>query len=146
MYEFPGHYLKFNFPDGEIDFLTGTQITDDPTSIFEFKGSILRIDNPWETITKKIFYRAPSFKVRDVFDTAAVIVNHPEELITALTEVEDKIDILIKRVELLAPRYADVVQKEVNPTKTGSRYMEQEAAQSVLDFLGGWSPRPSRKP
>lgn len=141
-YQFPGHYLKLELDKGEIDFIVGGRRTDEPTQPWEFEGRTILIETPWEAAIKKIFYRPSTFKVRDVFDLAAVIDHDGKKLQTYLPEVEDKLDKLIDRIDALAPSYAALVVNDINPAEPGLKYMEPSAIQMVAAFLRDWEQRP----
>ena len=135
-YEYPGNYLKLRLPSGEIDVIVAAPRTTDPTRPWTFAGETIQIDTPWETAIKKMFFRPSQFLIRDVFDLAVVVDRDPEELAAALPEIDDRIDRLVDRIDLLRPVYAERVVGEVNPTKVGRPYLRQHAIESALDFLG----------
>lgn len=137
-YEYPGHYLKLDMGVGEIDFIVAGRRTDDPTQAWTFEGRVIRIETPWEIAVKKAFYRPSTFKLRDIFDLAAVVESHPEQLAATLGEVEDKLGKVMHRVALLAPRYETLVTDDVNPTEYGRRYLLRSAPETVLAFLTAW--------
>ncbi|MGQ9369247.1 nucleotidyl transferase AbiEii/AbiGii toxin family protein [Azospirillum sp. ST 5-10] len=137
-YEYPGNYLKLDMGGGEIDFIVGGRRTDTPSIPWDFEGRIIRIETPWETAIKKIFYRPSTFKVRDLFDLAAVLDRHHDAVRQALPEVEDRLDKLVDRIQRLAPVYAVRVAEDINPTEDGRRYMTAEAPDRVLAFLAAW--------
>lgn len=140
-YEYPGHYLKLDMGVGEIDFIVAGRRTDDPTQEWTFEGRVIRIETPWEIAVKKAFHRPSTFKLRDIFDLAAVVESHPEHLAASLGEVEDKLDKVIHRVALLAPQYETLVIDDVNPTEYGRRYLGRTAPEAVLAFLTAWMER-----
>ena len=141
-FEYPGNYLKLNLEGGEIDFIVAGRRTENPTRPWMFDGEEILIETPWEIAIKKIFYRPSSFKVRDVFDLAAVLDRDPADLAASLPEVEDRMDKVIDRVERLAPDYAMAAATDINPTADGQRYMTRDAAEQALSFLK--SHRPER--
>ncbi len=142
-YEYPGNYLKLYMDGGEIDVIIASRRTDNPTMPWVFETREISIETPWETVIKKIFYRPSNFKVRDVFDFAAVIEHSREELWNALPEVENKLDKLVDRIERLAPSYVTMAAQDVNPTEHGRRYMTAAAPAIALDFLSARSHRPT---
>lgn len=141
-FEYPGNYLKLNLDSGEIDFIVAGRRTENPTRPWTFDGEEILIETPWEIAIKKIFYRPSSFKVRDVFDLAAVLDHDSADLAASLPEVEDRMDKVIDRVERLVPDYAMAAATDINPTSGGQRYMTRDAAEQVLSFLK--SHRPER--
>lgn len=134
-YEFPGNYLKLKLASGEIDFIIGSRLTREATRPWQFEDRTILIDTPWETAVKKIFYRPSTFKIRDIFDLAAVIDHDGERLKSSLPEVADRLDKLIDRIDALVPFYETTVKDDINPTESGRKYMGHAAILSVLDFL-----------
>jgi len=137
-FQFPGNYLKLEMAEGEIDFIVGSHHTCNPTQPWVFEGREIAIETPWETAIRKIFYRSSTFKVRDVFDLAAVIENDGENLKSNLNEVEDRLDRLIDRLDALSATYEKSVVNDVNPTDKGRPYASAKAIQSTLSFLSEW--------
>lgn len=134
-FEYPGQNLKLRMDEGEIDFIVAGRRTDDPSSPWIFEGRTIRLENPWEIAVKKIFYRPSTFKVRDVFDLAAVLEHHRDPLWSALSEVEDKLDKVIDRVSRIVPQYRTLIADDITPTEKGRRYMHEDSPRAVLAFL-----------
>ena len=134
-YEFPGGYLKLKLEAGEIDFIVGGKRTTDPTLSWRFEGRNIQIETPWEIGIKKLFYRPSTFKVRDIFDLAAIIETQAVKLSSFLPIVADKLDKAIDRISLVLPSYEKRAVDDVNPTELGRKYATKAAAQNVLDFL-----------
>ncbi|MBK1836353.1 nucleotidyl transferase AbiEii/AbiGii toxin family protein [Azospirillum sp. YIM B02556] len=139
-FEYPGNYLKLNLEGGEIDFIVAGRRTETPTRPWIFDGEEILIETPWEIAIKKIFYRPSSFKIRDLFDLAAVLERDPADLAASLPEVEDRLDKVIDRVERLVPDYAETAASDINPTVGGQRYMTRDAAERALSFLKSSRP------
>ncbi|WP_158284192.1 nucleotidyl transferase AbiEii/AbiGii toxin family protein [Azospirillum sp. TSO22-1] len=141
-FEYPGQYLKLNLAEGEIDFIVGGRRTEAPYTAWEFEGRSICLETPWEIAIKKVFYRPSTFKVRDIFDVAAVLEHHPDALWTTLPEVEDKLDKVIDRISHLMPVYEAKAADDINPTEHGRRYMDRSAPENVLAFLSAWKAEP----
>ncbi|MGE0006091.1 MAG: nucleotidyl transferase AbiEii/AbiGii toxin family protein [Parvibaculaceae bacterium] len=140
-YEFPGNYLKLQMEDGEIDFIVGSKRTSVPTQPWQFEDRTILIDTPWETATKKMFHRPSTFKIRDVFDLAAVIDHDGGKLEASLPEIADRLDRLIDRIDALVPVYEQTAEADINPTGNGRKYMGTRAIVSVMDFLRRWKEK-----
>jgi hypothetical protein len=134
-YEFPGGYLKLKLDAGEIDFIVGGKRTADPNRPWHFEGRDILIETPWEIAIKKLFYRPSTFKVRDIFDLAAIVETQAEKLSPFVSIVADKLDKAIDRISLVLPSYEERALDDVNSTDLGRKYATKAAAQSVLDFL-----------
>jgi hypothetical protein len=139
-FEFPGHYLKLNLDDGEIDFIVAATVTDLPASTWSFEGHDVQLETPVEIAAKKISYRASSFKVRDIFDLAIVIAHEREAMDLALSELRDKLPRLIDRVGKMTSVFAEQAAIDINVTRKGRRYLE-DAPAAVLDYLRTWLAR-----
>jgi hypothetical protein len=140
-YEFPGNYLKLKLNEGEIDFIVGSKRTSDPTQAWQFEGRPIQIETPWEIAVKKLFYRPSTFKVRDIFDLAAIIDHDREKLDPFVSVVADRLDKAIDRVSAIVPSYEMLASREVIPTEGGQKYALKAAAESVLTFLESWMER-----
>jgi hypothetical protein len=134
-YEFPGNYLKLKLEAGEIDFIVGSKRTSQPTQPWDFGGRTILIETPWEIAIKKLFYRPSNFKVRDIFDLAAIIEVDTEKLASFLPCVAERLDKVIDRIDALLDKYEEMARTDVNPTEHGRKYAKRAAAESVLDFL-----------
>ncbi|WP_395022266.1 nucleotidyl transferase AbiEii/AbiGii toxin family protein [Dongia sp.] len=140
-YEFPGSYLKLKLDAGEIDFIVGGKRTTDPSRPWRFEDRDILIETPWEIAIKKLFYRPSTFKVRDIFDLAAIIETQAEKLSPYVPVVADKLDKAIDRISLVLPSYEERALNDVNSTELGRKYATKAAAQSVLDFLIEHQPK-----
>ena len=54
---------------------------------------------------KKLFYRASTFQIRDVFDVAAVFHCYSKELLRNVDILRNKLDILQSRLDIIRSRY-----------------------------------------
>lgn len=137
-FQYPGNYLKLELEAGEIDFIIGSRMTDDPVCRWEFEGRRIFLENPWETAIKKIFYRSSTFKIRDIFDLASVIEKDGDVLFSCLPFVEDKLDRLNDRIDALMTIYEKEAAADINPTEAGRHLMGSAAPGLVMDFIQEW--------
>jgi hypothetical protein len=140
-YQWPGSYLKLIvFQKGEIDFLNATTLVEAPTAPFDFAGRLLKRERPREIIAKKIYYRGPMFKGRDVFDLACTYEIMPEELRIAARSSYISPDIL-KRVEfrINSQKNAlmETIAEDINPTEIGLPLIETacERALAAIEMM-----------
>jgi hypothetical protein len=122
-YQWPGHYLKYERPEGEIDFLSAVLQTEPGFEPFDFNGRIIAIETPEEVIVKKVRYRSERFTPRDVFDLAAVATGRTGLAKVLADEVPDALGRLTESLRLIEARGLEVVEKGIIPTQFGSRIM-----------------------
>jgi hypothetical protein len=65
-------FVKLLLPHGEIDFVVGTPLTEDPWETVRWKGREILVETNAEIIAKKMFYRGQQAKARDLFDLCTV--------------------------------------------------------------------------
>ncbi len=99
------NFLKLKIKKQEIDFIVAPFLTKKPTVKRLLANAQVYIESPEEIIVKKIFYRAESFKTRDVFDLAVVIRNNADALMENIAVYQDKLDVLQHRLEAIKPVY-----------------------------------------
>lgn len=101
--QYPGNYLKIEREEGEIDFISAGNITDDPHKHFVFRNQNILIEDIDEIIAKKIKFRSNTFTIRDVFDLAAAVENDTnilhrickdEDMICEIKKVDKRISAL----------------------------------------------------
>lgn len=101
--EFPGNYLKIIRPEGEIDFILASNVTDEFCQTYKFGVEQIDIETPIEIIAKKIKYRGSKFTLRDVYDLSAVIKTTPDilERLADLEELSGTFEKVFQRIEFL---------------------------------------------
>ena len=104
--ESPNH-LKLVYPEGEIDFIVAAPITDLACESMRIpdeqddESTEIEVEHPVEIALKKLFYRAGSLKVRDIFDIAVVDSLHHDLLRSNLRHASHvKRDILTRLANL----------------------------------------------
>ncbi len=66
-----------------------------------------------------------------------MVERHPDEFRAGLVEIEDRLARLVDRIDRLRPVYETPAVNDVNPTRSGLRYMTSAAIDSVFEFLRG---------
>ena len=87
--QWPGYYLKFERPEGEIDFLGSPLQTEPGYDLQTFHGRPVALETVDEVMVKKLRYRAANFTDRDAFDLACVLRARPEVALTLAAEAGD---------------------------------------------------------
>jgi Nucleotidyl transferase AbiEii toxin, Type IV TA system len=115
-FQWPGHYLRFECREGEIDFLS-PQLQTDPGFTWErYRNREVALETLEEVIVKKIRFRSARFTARDVFDLAAVARTAPALVDVLASEVADALPRL-KAVIQAGPMSKDPLRSELRPTK-----------------------------
>ena len=111
--DWPGHYLKFHRPDGEIDFLSSPLQTTPGFSVEEFRGQPVALETVEKVMVKKLRYRSANFTLRDTFNLLCVLQARPEAALTLAHEAGDT----LSRVSLALQSLSDVKMRlAVRPT------------------------------
>ena len=118
------NYLKLIYDEGEIDFIVARPITDLATTHREIEGHLVALQHPVEVCISKMFHRARTLKIRDIFDIAVVD--------------QSKSGILSANLRHLSEKKADLRLRlgEITPY-----YYAQEIAE--IEILPGWASIPA---
>ena len=76
-YEENAEFLRLYLPDGEIDIVVGTALTDSSFDLLTYAGREIKVETCAEIITKKIWHRGDHAKARDLYDLCAVADAEP---------------------------------------------------------------------
>jgi Nucleotidyl transferase AbiEii toxin, Type IV TA system len=82
-YEENAEFLKFYLPEGEIDIVVGTPLTDSPFEAVPCAGREILFETNAEIIAKKMWHRGDQGKARDLFDLCAVAIADPDAVAQA---------------------------------------------------------------
>ena len=124
-------FLKLRSGRQEIDFIVAPLLTQKPTVRKMIGSRQVFVETPEEIVIKKIFYRAETFKTRDVIDLAVVIKDKADGLLENITVYEGRIDVLRKRLENLK-RVFDIELKALDVVDHRSA---EDSLRIVRDFL-----------
>lgn len=127
----PGHYLKIERPEGDIDFLVTRTLTEDPFFVYDFNGKKILVEKPAEIIAKKIHYRGSRITIRDIFDLAVFSELEPDALQETPDDIRDALPRTLDRIRLLRKRYEQTVHHAVFPTEIGKTFLENGAAIAI---------------
>jgi predicted nucleotidyltransferase component of viral defense system len=73
-------FIKLFLPEGEIDIVVGTSLTEQPWEMVEWEGRPIRIESSAEIIAKKMWHRGHFARARDLFDLCAVADAEPSAI------------------------------------------------------------------
>jgi predicted nucleotidyltransferase component of viral defense system len=80
--EGPG-YVKLLRPEGEIDFVASSNLTEVPFEVWSLLGRQVKVETSVEIVAKKLWHRGDQATARDLFDLALVIQREPLALTSA---------------------------------------------------------------
>jgi hypothetical protein len=124
-YQWPGHYLKYEMKDGEIDFLSPPLQTEPGFTVLEISGRSIPVETPEEVIIKKIRFRSQAFTARDVYDLAAVALERPELPALMQAETGDALDRLAESIRFLEAKHSSRLHDEVVLTAKGKTIIDR---------------------
>lgn len=119
-FQWPGHYLKFERPEGEIDFLSPVLQTEPGYGWIDYGARRIPVETPEEVIVKKIRFRSARFTARDVFDLAAVANVRPGLAKLLAQEVSDALQRTSEALELQAARGTEALAQSIVPTPSSA--------------------------
>jgi len=74
-------YVKLFLPEGEIDFVASSTLTENPFEEHEVLGRNILLETPLEIVAKKLWHRGDRATPRDLIDLAIVIDRHYSEIL-----------------------------------------------------------------
>jgi len=105
------NFVKISFPEGEVDFVVAPTLTENPFCETEIHGVPCCMESPDEIVIKKLFYRAESFKVRDLVDLAVVLQDPENQLLRYDSLLLPKQNVLKNRICQLSKVYEKQVEE-----------------------------------
>lgn len=74
-------FVKLFLPEGEIDFVASSTLTENPFEEHEILGRKILLETPLEIVAKKLWYRGDRATPRDLLDLALVSEYHYSEIL-----------------------------------------------------------------
>lgn len=90
--------MKLYFPEGEIDFIASTPLTQLPTAEETVLGRQVQVETTAEIIAKKVWHRGRGFTARDFFDLALVALKVPDAILTIAGILRERREASQKRI------------------------------------------------
>ena len=120
----PGHYLRYELPFGEIDFLSPALQIENGWRPMVVLDRNVAVETPEEIATKKVRYRGGRLKARDVFDIACIEAAGYDLAKVFAEHVPDVMQIALASMDRLdALGGADLIYADVTPTESGGEQM-----------------------
>ncbi|MEQ9169626.1 MAG: nucleotidyl transferase AbiEii/AbiGii toxin family protein [Rhodospirillales bacterium] len=134
-WQVPGHYIKLERPEGEIDFIASPLFSDPGTQAWPYEGRDLPLETVTEILAKKLHWRGSAGLARDVFDLAAAHRFAPAEFAAAAALEKDGAIRAADRIRRQIARLKRELPAAVRPTAAGAQILETDllALASVLD-------------
>jgi hypothetical protein len=108
--------VKLVLPQGDIDFIiAGDVAVPVVRELATLEGRTISLDPTSEILAKKLFYRAASFKARDVYDLSAAIDLDPDAAKRAVRAAVSKSDLLLRRIDEFAKLDPAILLKGLTP-------------------------------
>ena len=126
--QWPGHSLKFEREEGEVDFLSSALQTKPGFSVELFRERSVALETADEIVVKKIRYRAAQFTPRDAFDLACVLEHQPEIISAIARETGDALPRLDAVLDVLGRRGPGAISAQVRPEPTHRHLMVDAVA------------------
>lgn len=102
--------IKIVTASGDIDFIIAADVVAPVTRRVEpIAGRLIAVDPVTEILAKKLFYRAATFKIRDIYDLSAAIDLAPDEAARAVRATLSKREVLVRRLD----QFRDVAAQDL---------------------------------
>jgi len=119
-FQWPGHHLEVERPEGEIDFLSPVLQTEPGYGWRDYGARRIPVETPEEVVVKKIRFRSTRFTARDVFDLAAVANARTGLAALLAREVADALQRTHEALELQAARGTEALAQSIVPTRSSA--------------------------
>lgn len=137
-FQYPGHRIRLERNEGEIDFLIAFHMTDNPVFMYEFQNSLVPVETASEIIAKKLNYRGSKLTVRDAFDLLAVCEYDRDAFHKGVSCAQEGARRAVDRIQrVLSRRYREDLNEEIKPTERGRALFDFDISrlESELDGL-----------
>jgi predicted nucleotidyltransferase component of viral defense system len=117
-------YVKLIRPEGEIDFVAASNLTNVPFEIWHLLGREIKVETSAEIVAKKLWHRGHTATARDLFDLALVIEKDSDNLKTASEFLKKHREIFLgqlkSRQKILESQFNAINVLNFRPTFTES--------------------------
>ena len=120
---------------GDIDFIIAGDVATPVERTGErFLGREVTIDPIAEILAKKLFYRAATFKPRDVYDLSAAVDLAPVDAARAVQAAATKTNLVLRRLAELAKLHPDTLLEGIIPYDDSLRHAP-DMVEKVMAFI-----------
>lgn len=147
-WQYPGHRIRLERNDGDIDFLIATQLTDTPVVEMSLDARRITVETVPEILAKKLHYRGSRLTIRDTFDLWAAHEWARGGLDEAMGVVPEGAVRAANRIQqYIAGRYDEAITASVAPTSKGQALItaDLDALCAVLNSAPVNDPDPTQR-
>lgn len=119
----PGHYIKLELDEGEIDFIASGLRTDPGFTSWKYENRKLPLETVAEVLAKKLHWRGSVALARDVFDLAAAWRLNPDSLCQAIEAEPDGARRVADQITRRGKRIARELPLAIRPTPIGQEIL-----------------------
>jgi len=130
--QYPGHYMKLLFEEGEIDFLAATLITSPGFTEETIKGYHVPLETAEEVLAKKLHFRSSNAPARDLFDIEAARRFAYDAFKKAVVAEPAGARRLADQVRRKEGRYKKELPGAIDPTNNGRGILDMD----ILELAG----------
>ena len=127
--------VKIVTSSGDIDFIVAADVAAPVTRTVEsIAGRLIEVDPVAEILAKKLFYRAATLKVRDIYDLSAAIDLAPQDAERAMRAALSKREVIVRRLDQLAAVGSEDLASEI-VAYDGALQHSQAMVEKVRSFV-----------
>ncbi len=120
----PGHYIRLELDNGEIDFIVSGLRTEPGYSLWKHEGRELPLETVAEVLAKKLHWRGSVALARDVFDLAAAWRLDPESFARAVQAEPDGARRNADQITRRYKRIGEELPLAIQPTPIGQDILD----------------------
>ncbi|HEX6014300.1 MAG TPA: nucleotidyl transferase AbiEii/AbiGii toxin family protein [Geminicoccaceae bacterium] len=135
----PGHYLKLELEQGEVDFISAPLLTGPGTVAWPYRGRDLPLETVAEVLAKKLHWRGSRVLARDVFDLEAARRLDPAGFVQAIAAVPEGARRVADQIRRGLPRLKRELPLAVRPLPAGEPLLRADLLALASDLEVGAS-------
>lgn len=130
----PGHYIKIERPEGEIDFIVSRIFTEPGFRPWTHGGRNLPLETTTEILAKKLHWRGSNALARDVFDLAAARMLDPGSFSEVVAGMPDGSRRMADQIRRRIARLKRELPLAVRPTASGEAVLTTDLLELATDL------------
>lgn len=130
----PGHYIKIEREEGEIDFIVSPLLTDPGVEAWTRNDRPIPLETVQEVLAKKLHWRGSRALARDVFDLAAAREYARESFAAAISAQPEGARRVADYIRRRIRRLSKELPLSVTPTKRGQPILNTELLELAAEL------------